>query len=119
MKRNAIAGRRFASWAALEAHLEAWTRDIADVRVHGTTGEAPRDRFRRDEARALKPLNGTAPFTTHRDLVHSVGADCAVAIDDNTYSVPWRLIGGSGSGSRSATRLCAFMAVGRRPSMPS
>lgn len=93
VKRNAIAGRRFASWAALEAHLEAWTRDIADVRVHGTTGEPPRDRFRRDEARALKPLNGTCPFTTHRDLVRSVGADCAVAVDGNAYSVPWRLIG--------------------------
>lgn len=93
VKRNAIAGRRFASWAALEAHLEAWTRDIADVRVHGTTGEAPRDRFRRDEARALKPLNGMGPFTTQRDLVRSVGADCAVAVDGNAYSVPWRLIG--------------------------
>ena len=31
VKRNAIAGRRFASWAALEAHLEAWTREIADA----------------------------------------------------------------------------------------
>lgn len=34
-----------------------------------------------------------APFTTHRDLVRSVGADCAVAVDGNAYSVPWRLIG--------------------------
>jgi transposase len=31
----------FPSWEAFEAHLEAWTRDVADVRVHGTTGEAP------------------------------------------------------------------------------
>jgi hypothetical protein len=29
----------------LEAHLEAWTKDIADVRLHGTTGEAPIMRF--------------------------------------------------------------------------
>ena len=42
VKRNAIAGRRFETWAAMEAHLEAWTRDIADGRVHGTTGEPPR-----------------------------------------------------------------------------
>jgi transposase len=41
VKRNAIAGRRFASWEALEAHLDAWTREVADLRVHGTTGEAP------------------------------------------------------------------------------
>ncbi len=41
VKRNAIAGREFASWEAFEAHLAHWTREVADVRVHGTTGEAP------------------------------------------------------------------------------
>jgi hypothetical protein len=93
VKRNAIAGRGFATWSEMEAHLEAWTRDIADMRVHGTTGEAPKDRFARDEAECLKPLGSLPPFTTARDLVRCVGADCAVAVDGNTYSVPWRLIG--------------------------
>ena len=93
VKRNAIAGRSFASWAELEGHLEAWTRDIADQRQHGTTGEAPLERFRRDEAPALKPQTGIPPFTTARDLVRRVGADCAVEVDGNAYSVPWRLIG--------------------------
>ena len=37
VKKNAIAGRRFESWPALEAHLEGWLRDVADQRVHGTT----------------------------------------------------------------------------------
>lgn len=73
--------------------LDAWTRDIADLRVHGTTGEAPIDRFLREEAGALRPVRGIPPFTTHRELMRSVGADCAVAIDGNAYSVPWRLIG--------------------------
>jgi len=41
VKRNAIAGRAFSSWEALEAHLEAWTREVADLRQHGTTGEPP------------------------------------------------------------------------------
>jgi transposase len=93
VKRNAIAGRRFASWPALEAHLDAWTREIADLRVHGTTGEPPMTRFLRDEAARLRPLDGIAPFTTARDLVRRVGADCAVEVDGNAYSVPWRLIG--------------------------
>ena len=52
VKRNAIAGRSFASFAALEAHLDAWMREVADVRIHGTTGEAPVERFARDEAAA-------------------------------------------------------------------
>ena len=93
VKHNAIAGRSFASWAQMEAHLVAWTREVADRRVHGTTGEPPMDRFMRDEAKALKPLAGTPPFVTLRDLVRTVGSDCAVAVDGNDYSVPWRLIG--------------------------
>ena len=62
VKKNAIAGPRFASWAALEAHLDGWMRDIADLRVHGTTGEAPIERFRREEAAALRSLAGIPPF---------------------------------------------------------
>ena len=41
VKHNAIAGRSFASWGALEAHLAWWMREVADTRMHGTTGEAP------------------------------------------------------------------------------
>jgi transposase len=59
VKKNAVAGRRFDSWAAFEAHLDAWTRDIADERVHGTTGEVPIERFRRAEAGALRPIAST------------------------------------------------------------
>jgi transposase len=95
VKRNAIAGHSFASWPAFEAHLDWWMREIADVRVHGTTGEAPLARFQRDEARALKPLAGRPPFRQVRELVRRVQADCAVQIDANSYSVPWRLIGES------------------------
>ena len=62
VKRTAIAGHRFASWAAVEAHLAWWMREIADPRVHGTTGEPPFERFRRDEAAALRPLDGRPPF---------------------------------------------------------
>lgn len=57
VKNNAVAGRRFASLAALEAHLDAWTRDVADRRVHGTTGEAPADRFALDQAASLQRLH--------------------------------------------------------------
>ena len=95
VKRNAIAGHVFDSWAAFEAHLEWWMREIADVRVHGTTGEAPLARFEREEACALKPLAGRPPFWQMRELVRRVQADCAIEVDGNSYSVPWRLIGES------------------------
>ena len=94
VKRNAVAGRRFESWAAFEAHLAQWAREVADVRVHGTTGEAPIERFKR-EAGALRPLCGRAPFGQLRDLARRVQPDCAIDLDTNSYSVPWRLIGES------------------------
>lgn len=106
VKGNAIAGHRFASWAALEAHLAWWMREIADVRVHGTTGEAPRLRFDRDEASTLKPLAGRPPFRQVRDLVRKVQSDCAIELDGNFYSVPWRLIGESVEVMVSAGRVC-------------
>ena len=93
VKKNAIAGRAFDSWSALEAHLAAWTRDIADQRVHGTTGEVPIERFRHSEATALRPIAGNPPFAVSRELVRKVQTDCAIEVDGNAYSVPWRLIG--------------------------
>jgi transposase len=105
VKRNAIAGHAFASWAALEAHLAWWMRAIADVRVHGTTGEPPLVRFERDEAAALRPIAGRPPFRQIRELVRKVQADCAVEIDTNAYSVPWRLIGERVQVSVSAGRV--------------
>jgi transposase len=92
VKRNAVAGRRFVSWGAFVAHLDQWNREIADVRVHGTTGELPLVRFA-DEANALRPLGGRAPFGQLRDLIRKVRPDCAIDLDTNSYSVPWRLVG--------------------------
>lgn len=59
VKKHAVAGRQFESFAALEAHLEAWTRDVADMRIHGTTGEAP--------PAALRSGRGAYPAANCRD----------------------------------------------------
>lgn len=92
VKRNALAGRRFASWAGLEAHLEWWMREIADQRVHGTTGEVPAQRFAA-EAKALQGLADRAPFEQARELTRRVHSDATVEVDTNRYSVPWSLVG--------------------------
>jgi transposase len=93
VKRNAIAGHRFDSVEAIDAHLVRWTREVADARVHGTTGEPPLQRFERAEARALKPLPAKAPFLQVRELTRRVHTDACIELDTNRYSVPWRLIG--------------------------
>ena len=67
-------------------------REVADRRRHGTTGEVPLRRFAR-EAECLRPCADRPPFGQLRDLVRTVHADCAVVVDTNAYSMPWRLIG--------------------------
>lgn len=105
VKHNAIAGRTFASWAALESHLQTWVRTVADVRVHGTTGERPLDRFQRAEAQALKPLAQRPPFQPIRELTRRVHTDGGIEVDTNHYSVPWRLLGESVTVQISADQL--------------
>jgi hypothetical protein len=70
-------------------------REVADVRVHGTTGEPPIERFERDERAALRPLPSKAPFLQVRELARRVHTDACIELDTNRYSVPWRLIGES------------------------
>jgi transposase len=92
VKGNAIAGREFGSWSELEAHLVCWTREVADLRVHGTTGEVPLERFRREEAQALQPLEGKPSFLAERELLRIVHSDCCVEVEANWYSAPQSLI---------------------------
>jgi hypothetical protein len=69
-------------------------REIAQ-RVHGTTGEVPAIRFQRDEAAALAALDGpTAVWPEARAGAAGAGR-LRVAVDGNSYSIPWRLIGES------------------------
>jgi hypothetical protein len=91
-KKNAIAGREFDSWGELEAHLVRWTREVADLRVHGTTGEVPLERFLREEAQALQPLVDKPSFLAEQELVRIVHSDCCVEVEANWYSAPQALI---------------------------
>jgi transposase len=59
VKRNGLAGRAFATFAELHAHLGRWMVE-ADEREHGTTHERPHERFERDERAALRALPSRA-----------------------------------------------------------
>lgn len=56
-KRSGLGGHRFDTWDQMEGRLDWWNREIADVRIHGTTAERPLERFQRAEAEALVPLD--------------------------------------------------------------
>lgn len=88
--RNALAGKRFHSWAHLNAWLLEWTTTIADQRVHGTTHEPPAVRFARE---ALTPLDGRPPYALAHVRERVVAQDALVSIDGSRYSVPAHLAG--------------------------
>lgn len=91
VKRNALAGRSFASAADLDAHLLEWM-SRADERAHGTTHEAPGARFARDEAHALRALPARPLPSRHQRLRRRVAADSLVQLDTVRYSVPHRFV---------------------------
>ncbi len=91
VKRNGLAEQVFDSFAALEAHLAAWMA-MADARDHGTTHEAPRLRFDRDERALLRPLPAHIRPQREQRLRRRVAHDAFVDIDTVRYSVPYRLV---------------------------
>ena len=105
VKRNALAGRRFCSWEALNDWLERWSTDVADLRVHGTTHERPRDRF---AAEQLTPLGSRPPYRYERVLLRRVANDALVAVGAARYSVPVEYVGQVVSVQESVTHFEIF-----------
>jgi hypothetical protein len=91
-KSNALGRLSFVSWEALDAHLAWWMREVADVRIHGTTHEKPIDRFAR-EVRALRPVGRHPAYLHVRRFDRRVTGDCRIEVDTNRYSVPYQLVG--------------------------
>ena len=87
VKRNAIAGLAFASFAELDAYLARWMVE-ADRRIHGTTHEQPIVRFERDERGALRPLPSPTLRVRERRVSRRVATDCFVDVETVRYSVP-------------------------------
>jgi len=90
VKGNALADRRFSSLEELQAHLVQWSL-TADERIHGTTGEKPRERFEKERS-SLRALPEMAVVVPARRLVRRVACDALVDVDTARYSVPHRLV---------------------------
>lgn len=95
VKRNALAGRAFTTpqQNVLHAneHLGRWVIQTAGTRDHGTTHEAPLERFKAERAH-LKPLPASRYEVTlwKQAKLHP---DCHVVFESAYYSVPHRLVG--------------------------
>jgi transposase len=62
LRSNFVYGRTFLHDGDLDQQRRHWLARVANVRVHGTTGERPRERFDRDERLQLQPL-APRPYT--------------------------------------------------------
>ena len=81
--------RTFRDLTDLQAQANQWRDQIANVRVHTTTGEPPIQRF---APKAMRPLPALLPDC--RDTAQAkVHTDFSIRFDGNTYTVPPWLIG--------------------------
>jgi transposase len=92
LKRNFLRGRTFVDIVDLQRQLDQWNAEIADVRIHGTTHEAPLARFAHERS-ALIPTRGQPSFALAGRRSRIVASDYLVSFETNRYSVPFGLIG--------------------------
>jgi transposase len=98
LRGNFVYGRTFVHDADLDQQRQRWLERVANVRVHATTQERPRDRFDRDERCLLQPL-ASRPYTSlilHRPPTPT--ARCAprpvVAVEQRSLAAYAQLTGG-------------------------
>lgn len=87
-----MAGQAFVDINVGNQRLAVWVREVAGVRIHGTTRQAPLRLFYDYEQTALLPLPATA-FTLLQIKPVTVHPDCHVTLDGSYYSVPYRYLG--------------------------
>lgn len=73
----------------VQTQAEEWRDEVADRRVHATTGERPVDRFKPE---AMRPLPDMPPDCRDAEPAR-VHSDFSITFDGNTCSVPPWLVG--------------------------
>jgi len=88
---NFFAGEHFTGLAGAQAAAEAWCRDVAGMRIHGTIQARPVEVFAAHEAGALLPL--PAPYDVPVFAKVKVHRDFHVEIGRALYSAPKDYLG--------------------------
>lgn len=88
---NLLNGREFRSLDHLNEVTRWWLAEVADRRLHGTTGKTPLE-LHAEESPHLLRLPALR-FDTAQVVYRIADAEGLVQYANNRYSVPWRLIG--------------------------
>ena len=92
VKNNALKGKGFKSLAGVNEHLQWWTANIADKRIHGTTKRQVHTHFETSEKSALKSLP-QGLFPCFEEARRSVHRDSYIEVKGAYYEVPAQHIG--------------------------
>ena len=92
VQRNFMAGQEFADILCANRYLKNWIQNVAGVRDHGTTHQAPLRLFKEFEQAALKQLP-TEPFSLCEIRTAKVHSDCHVVVSGSFYSAPYVYVG--------------------------
>ena len=92
VKRNFLGGRTPTTLAQANAEVRVWCQTTAGLRRHGTTKEAPLDRFTVVEQPQLTPLPPT-PYDLAVWKRVTLHRDCHIVFEQGFYSAPFRLVG--------------------------
>jgi transposase len=88
---NFFAGERFTGLTDAQARAEAWCRDVAGARIHGTIQARPAEVFAEQEAGALLPLS--LPYDVPVFTKVKVHRDFHVEVGRALYSAPKEYLG--------------------------
>ena len=83
---------RFADLADLNRQTRQWLAEVANVRVHGTTGQRPMDRLL-EERPCLRSLPAGERIEPYLRSTRRVGRDGFVRFEKAVYGVPWQWAG--------------------------
>ena len=89
IKHNFLPLRSFKDLKDIQGQADQWREQVANVRIHSTTGEKPVDRFK---VEAMRPLPELLPDC--RDMAPAkVYPDFSIRFDANNYTLPPWAIG--------------------------
>lgn len=92
VKGNFLLGLKFTDLADLNQQVDAWTDNVANTRIHSTTGERPIDRYQ-IELSHLQPAQVLPVFDTRPIEMRQVSNDSFVSYRGIRYSVDPKAVG--------------------------
>ena len=106
VKKNFLAGLDIPNFYALKPAIIHWLNTVANVRLHGETGERPLDRFQRER----QSMTQLPPHPYDIATITQVRASrqFRVSVDGNRYSVPAEYAGAPLTLKTYPDRLCIY-----------